>query len=175
MNNIFEVLRRETAINGYFCLQYFLSVYPSLLLRQLVLILYSYRPETIIYDYIMTENTNLYFWVQSWFPWPSLSRKLPILKSTRRATTLALVETQGHWTNSSFFPKPVFALSRLFSVSLLLHASKTIRTSFHSPRSRYKMIERLKVHGCCLLLFPVIRECSHAFNGVSEPIRRDHF
>lgn len=68
MNNIFEVLRRETAINGYFCLQYFLSVYPSLLLRQLVLILYSYRPETIIYDYIMSENTNLYFGVQSWFP-----------------------------------------------------------------------------------------------------------
>lgn len=152
-----------------------MSVYPSLLLRQLVLILYSYRPETIIYDYIMSENTNLYFGVQSWFTWPSLSRRLPILKSTRRATTQARVETQGHLTNSSFFPKPVFALSRVFSVRLLLHASKTIRTSFHSPRSRYKMIERLKVHECCLLLFPVIRECSHAFNGVSAPIRRDHF
>lgn len=48
MNKLFEVQRRETAINGYFCLQYFLSVYPSLLLRQLVLILYSYRPETIL-------------------------------------------------------------------------------------------------------------------------------
>lgn len=173
MNNTLEVLRRETAINGYFCLQYFLSVYPSLLLRQLVLILYSYRPETILL-WVKIPTCILEYSPGSRDLRCRVSYK-PILKFTRRATTQALVETQGHWTNSSFFPKPVFALSRVFSVRLLLHASKTIRTSFHSPLSRYKMIERLKVHECFLLLFPVIRECSHAFNGVSEPIRRDHF
>ena len=169
MNKLFEVLRRKSAINAYFCLQYFLSVCPSLLLRQLMLILYSYRPETIL------------LWVKistCILEYRPGSRDLrcrvsfPYIQIYVEGYNAGASRDSSVRKNSSFFQKPVFALSRVFSVRLLLHASKTI-SSFYFPRSRYK-IERLKVHECCLLLFPVIREFSRAFNSVSEPIRRDH-